>query len=136
MIPGIKQVDAIAGRFVAYRFTDPNFTSDRALFTSVIVLNARSGRRVIDATAFEGQFEEGTAPTVSPLRLIANGTVAWAARDAEDPTRAWAVNIAYPDNRDELEVLDTSPQIDPESVALIPGFVYWTEDGAPQGRAL
>lgn len=137
-VAGRKQVDAIAGRFLAYRFTDFYESSQGGgFFTAVIVLDVRSGRRVIEASAFEGQFEENDPPSVSPIRLNADGSVAWAARDADDRTRSWMVNVASPsDDPEALEVLDTSPLIDPDSVALVPGFVYWTRDGAPQGRRL
>jgi hypothetical protein len=134
------EVDAarISGRYVAYELPALNAgsTSPCCYEAEVRRINTTTGEVTRTVRLFS--YREGLS--ISWFGVTAQGSVAWVARDEEKASNG----ISYPlttaiyvllANTDTTVELARSSEIDPHSVALIPGHLYWLEAGVPRTYA-
>ena len=129
--PNKVRIDDVEGWRIAYVEHDPLYSFAGAELDSVRVYDARRDELIVDDVAFSTAGEETHAGEVGPLSLLPGGGVAWIAENTSLPDRPFEVQVSRP-GAAGWDLLDTSPAIEIDSLAVNRRHVYWTRDGVAQ----
>lgn len=131
--PNRVRVDDVVGWRVAYVDHDPQFNSRGSEHDFIRVYDARRRKIIVDESAFSTAINGTVTGEVGRLSLVHGGGVAWIARNTSLPDRPVEVQIARPGQG--ADVLDTSPAIELDSLAVNRRYVYWSREGVAQRAA-
>jgi hypothetical protein len=140
--PTVQGRPALSGRFVAYALqTEAERYPDTGFGEHVGRLNVQTGRReLIPADGEVGPGFGHGSPGVTDVVVTPAGSVAWMIDGSfgdpsgallapgETPPISKAILLLAAGSKTPVP-LAYSPMIDPESLAAIPGHVYWLEAG-------
>lgn len=121
---GVSRV-TLSGRFLAYSMSTA--AGPDVVDRTVVRMDVATGRRDLLDPAAGLDAELTTRPHVAVAR---DGTVAWIS-PLSGPT--FAVYIA---RGRAASLVDQGPDIEPTSLALAPGYAYWTRGGVAKSVAL
>jgi hypothetical protein len=121
----------VRGSYVAYEIYVT--TRDRS-YIAVRTVDARSARLVVNVDAFTGADRiSQSVEAATGMRLVSGGQVAWISRsNVVDATR----EVRYASTGADARVLSTGTEIDPRSLAVAPGYVYWMNSGMAQNARI
>jgi hypothetical protein len=110
----------IAGRFVAF-FSQ--YQGREGASPDLKVVDVRSGKVVRKET--DGEIQSPIYTLGVALLLSPTGSVAWISEERERATGNLLRRVVETADRNGRRVLDADPAIDPSSLALATGWVYW-----------
>jgi hypothetical protein len=125
------RIDDARGPYLAYVERDPDFSNHGGAFDWIRVIDVRRPGLVLESGAFSNASDETTVAEVGQVTLLSGGAVAWIARNTAQETRPFEVLVKRPRSIG-VQLLDSSPAIELDSLAVSRRYLYWTRSGAPQ----
>jgi hypothetical protein len=124
----LVETRTVVGRYVGYVEWDSGFDKSGEPYGTVHSFDARTGRTLVNASAY--RLQQPTAEgRIADFAMLQDGTVIWLAKNVRLGGQPWELYISP---RRGEDLIDSSPGIEPGSVAASRRFVYWTRDNVPQ----
>jgi hypothetical protein len=123
----------VASRAVAYASSRVGGIDTSS--TSIDVYNIRGGRHLLALAVGHITIAPAAPPTVDALVLTSTGAVAWINHGGTLASPGYEVHAANPVKHTD-RLLDSGPQVHPNSLMLNAGAVSWLDGGQRRSAAL